>query len=168
MKCIFAIILFLLCNFQLSAQNDTIKVERLNEKSLSIDIEKGEILSSSKIKLDSVNVDFIKYKDKVETNSTFKNRKTSVSVEFYFENKKLILAYVKQFDPYSKEYWIGNRFYFEDGKIFSDDELFFRNPSMDDKSSSKAYNELYDYYGHNFKLDSDFLKEYILKLMEKI
>jgi len=122
-------------------------------------------LDSLSVIFDSISVKTNIYEQKLLTVSHFTNSNTDLTINYYFEDKKLILVRVNEQSPKSKDLYNYSSFYISDNKIISKKYYHNINTGMLIPSDDK---EFYELYGYNKTFNSDFLEKYIFDLLDKI
>lgn len=146
----------------------------LNTKVKKTDLYVREIVKSRKLpyrikffKLDSIKIQCTLKKSVIQTISTFKSSGTVLKIDFYYENKNLILCSIKESNKNRNELFKAKKIYYQNNEIIFEYNYQRIDPgaqiyyvgSYDENNSNRGYNE---------SLTDDFLKMLIGVLMKKI
>lgn len=160
------IIFLLIFNSNFSfGQNDSIKAREIYNDSFKI--QKGKFIKSAKISFDSVSVKVSQYENIIETENYFEKSKTKLNIQYFIKNKTLNLVRVREDSESPNDFWLIRQFYFENIKIFYEEERAYISGRMHGIGIPRD-KTIYEIYGYNKNLNSDFLKVYILQLFSKI
>ena len=168
MKHLINLIFFLITFNSSYSQSDSLKVQNIEIKSYEIDsVSRGDI-ESKEILIDSIKIKVKKFENKIEITSEFKNSKSELKTELYFENNRLILV---RFSEIGKLYKNDNaikytEYYYECEELI-EENFFTALPSTAACIGipiDKDWNLL---FGHNKSFTNKFLHSYSELLLEK-
>jgi hypothetical protein len=159
-KYLLIIILILISAYSIGQLNDP-AMRKITQYAHSVD--------SSTIKLDSINFQWdtvnviaIELKNKISTTNFFTNSKSTLNIDFYYKNGKLIFVKVTEPSPRFDDVSNFTEFcYSDDNKIFKERRYCsVRSEMLEPKNKS-----IYDLYGYNINFNVKFLQIYSSNLL---
>ena len=129
-------------------------------------IGKAKLISSGKIKLDSIQVKIFVYKERIVTESYFEKSKSNLNVSYLKIDNSFAKITTRENSSMPEYLWRTNDFDFEDGKIFNGKERLFFSGKLHGiigNNSEKEYRESF-----NKTLEAKFVENYVVELFERI
>ena len=162
-------IIFSLLTVGLSySQTDSLKVRNIEIKSYEIDSVSKKYVESKKTLNDSIKIKAKNFENKIEIISDFKNSKSELKTEFYFENKNLILVRFSEVGQLTKnDNAIQYTEYYYNCEELIQEKFYTQLPSTAICAGipiDKDWNLL---YGHNKSFTNIFLHSYAELLLTR-
>jgi hypothetical protein len=120
-------------------------------------------LDSLELKFDSIEVYVIISENKLATVNKFINSNSVLSIDYYFKNSKLILVRVHEKSPKFPDQYNFSSFYFSNDSIVSEKSRF----TIPQGLPIPMEFDIYELFGYNRTFSSNFIKEFIVTLLEK-
>jgi hypothetical protein len=156
-------IILLIISANLFGQNKFTKTVSVGLYAYQIDTAQA-MMDSFRFSLDSIQVSVKIKTNKIATTNYFERSKSLLTIDYYFRDKKLLLVNIAEQSPKLDDLHSYSVFYYDKGKIFEEEYRHTIRPCLAipmDKS-------IFDLYGYNPNLNTEFLKKYIVMLLDKI
>ena len=157
-------ILFFIFTSNLFAQNDSLKIDSIENIAFKIDSIKGKPTESFKLKLDSITIVVNKYLYVINAKNYFKKSKTEIEINYYSNNSGLYFVTSKERNLNNSEEYLTTTFHIENDKIISKNYSF----PISDCIAIKDEKNIYEEYGYNIAINKNFLEFYIFYLIAEI
>ena len=157
------IILTLFVSVKLLGQDKLSKADSLSLYAYQIDTAKTKT-DSFNLSLDSIQVGVKTKTNKIATTNFFEKSKTHLTIDYYFKDNDLVLVNIAEQSPKFDDLHSYSVFYYDKGKLFDEKYRHTIRPCL----AIPMDKTIYELYGYNPTLNSDFLKAYVVKLLDKI
>lgn len=157
------IVLTFFVSVKLFGQDKLSKADSISLYAYQIDTANTKI-DSFKFLLDSIQVD-VKTKDnKIATTNLFEKSKSRLTVDYYFKDNDLVLINISEQSPKFDDLHSYSVFYYDKVKLFDEKYRHTIRPCL----AIPLDKTIYQLYGYNPTLNSEFLKVFIVELLDKI
>ncbi|PZP39760.1 MAG: hypothetical protein DI598_19755 [Pseudopedobacter saltans] len=157
------IIFILLVSAKLFGQDKLSKADRINLYAYQIDTVKTKI-DSFKFSFDSIQVDVKTRNNKIATTNFFEKSKSRLTVDYYFKDNELVLINVVEQCPQFDDLHSYSVFYYDKEKLIAEKYRHTIRPCL----AIPMDKNIYELYGYNPALNSEFLKVFVVRLLKKI
>ena len=157
------IILTLLISAKLFGQDKLSKTDSISLYAYQIDTAKTKT-DSFKLLLDSIQVEVKTKTNKISTTNFFDKSKSHLTVDYYFKDDNLVLINIAEQSPKLDDLHSYSIFYYDKGKLVDEKYRHTIRPCL----AIPIDKTVYELYGYNPTLNSDFLKFYVIELLDKI
>ncbi|GEM_PF-1094634 len=157
------IILTLLVSTRLFGQDKISKTDSISLYAYRIDTTKTKT-DSFKLSLDSIQVDVKTKTNKIATTNFFEKSKSHLTIDYYFKDKDLVLVNIVEQSPKLDDLHSYSVFYYDNGRLFDEKYRHTIRPCL----AIPMDKTIYELYGYNPTLNTEFLKKYLVELLDKI
>jgi len=129
----------------------------------SIDSSLQDNSTKNDIALDTIDISLKSWKNKTETLNKFRKSNSILHISYYYKSNELILVKIIEESRRLRELAEKRtEYYYKNEAIFLECEYYKRPTGIALKPGEEN-----DFYGYNKSLNGDFLKGYIIELLEK-